>query len=171
MTLPKPPNPLSVKIDNLTATVDKKCQVHQVSVEVPAGKALSITGPVGSGKSALLWAINGLLLEVPGAQVTGSIEVGGVNTTKLSTSELRTRVGLQIATTLARTPFAEVALPLSRQLTNEAGDRVERVLRLVGLWRQLRDCLHKPFTFHDPVLLTIDSGTDNGAGTRAAITR
>lgn len=155
MTLPKPPAPLGLDVANLTVTVKNKRLVHNVTFSVPPGGALSIAGPVGAGKSALLWAMNGLLAEVPGAHTSGSITIGGVPTQQVPPTELRRRVGLLITAPLARTPFAEVAIALQGSPAAQAGNQVEQALRLVGLWRMLRDRLHQLYDHSDLVLLRL----------------
>jgi len=92
---------------------------------------------------------------VPGAKVKGTVEVAQVDIRQVPSSELRKRVGLLITAPLARTPFTEVALPLQGVPPAEAGTRVERALRLVGLWRELRDRLHEPYSISNPVLLRL----------------
>jgi phosphate transport system ATP-binding protein len=155
MRLPEPPSSLSLAVANLTAQVDGVQLLDHVSFEVPADGSLSIVGPVGSGKSALMWAINRLLDEVPGAHVDGRILVAGVDITQVASRVLRRRVGLLIPTPLARTPFDEIALSL-RGLSREAiGEQTERVLRLVGLWHEMRDRLRRPYNINNPVTLRL----------------
>ena len=155
MKLPAAPSSLSLEVSNLTVHVNGTEQLSEVSFSVPAGGALSIVGPVGSGKSALMWSINGLLDEVPGARKEGEILVSGVNTQRLPTSTLRQRVGLVIPAPLARTPLGEIAVPLRGRPASEVGDAAERVLRLVGLWHEMRDRLRQAYSVHNPVTLRL----------------
>lgn len=155
MTLPEPPIPLSLSVSKLTAKLNSAYQLSDVTLEVPAGGTLSIVGPVGAGKSALLWAANRLLEEVPGVEIRGQVRVAGIDVTKVPLTILRRRVGLLIAAPLARTPFAEIALPLRRFPAEHVGEKVEQALRLVGLWRDLRNCLHQPYNSNNPVFLRL----------------
>lgn len=155
MRLPEPPSPLSLAVTDLSAQVDGVQLLDQVSFEVPAGGTLSIVGPVNSGKSALMWAINRLLDEVPGAQIQGQVLVAGVDVTQIISSALRRRVGLLIPTPLARTPLEEIALPLRGRSHEEIGEQTERVLRQVGLWPEMRDRLRQPYNANNPVTLRL----------------
>lgn len=64
--LPAPPSveshPVSVRLENVTLGYPGAAQpaLRQVSLDVPAGAFVAVTGPVGCGKSALLRAILGL---------------------------------------------------------------------------------------------------------------
>ncbi|MGI6081357.1 MAG: ATP-binding cassette domain-containing protein [Limnochordia bacterium] len=155
MMLPEPPNPLSLTVKSLTARVDEVQLLDGVSFEVVAGGTLSIVGPVNSGKSALMWAINRLLDEVPGAQVEGRILVEGMDVTRIATRSLRRRVGLLIPAPLARTPLEEIGLSLRGHSSEEVGEQTERVLRLVGLWQEMRGRLRRPYNASDPVTLRL----------------
>lgn len=63
--------------------------VHDVSIEVPAGKSLALVGTTGSGKSTLMK----LLLRFYQPQ-QGSIELDGIAIDQVSLRELRTHIGL-----------------------------------------------------------------------------
>lgn len=71
---------------NLTRTLDgeiKVTLVKDVSLSIEAGHFTAITGPSGSGKSSLLYLLG--LLDKP---TSGSIHVGGVETTRLGEDDL-----------------------------------------------------------------------------------
>jgi len=63
--------------------------VHDISIEVPAGKSLALVGTTGSGKSTLMK----LLLRFYQPQ-QGSIELDGIAIDQVSLRELRTHIGL-----------------------------------------------------------------------------
>lgn len=155
MILPEPPQALSLSVTDLSVLIGGKHQLKGISFHVPRGGAISITGPVNSGKSALLWAINGLLNEIPGVKIKGKVLIDNVDLQQIPVSEVRQRVGLHITAPLARTPFAEVALPLQGTQLADVGARVEHVLRLVGLWSTVRNQLHQPYSVSNPVLLRL----------------
>jgi phosphate transport system ATP-binding protein len=155
MILPNPPQALSLSVTDLSVHIGGKHQLKGISFQVPQGGAISITGPVNSGKSALLWAVNGLLYEVPGAKIKGRVQIDNIDLQQIPVDQLRQRVALHITAPLARTPFSEVALPLQGTRLADVGARVEHVLRLVGLWSSVRNQLHQPYSVSNPVLLRL----------------
>ncbi len=63
--------------------------VRGVDVALRAGEILAIMGRNGSGKSSLLWALQG-----SGPRHGGTVDVGGVDPKAVGAKEARTRVGL-----------------------------------------------------------------------------
>lgn len=92
--LPTPPQldeyPLSVKLQSVTFRYPKAAQpaLQNVSVEIPAGSFVAVTGPVGSGKSALLRAVLGIYpLEA------GQISLGRHSVEHIPADERAARIG------------------------------------------------------------------------------
>ncbi|MDI3341124.1 MAG: ATP-binding cassette domain-containing protein [Sphaerobacter sp.] len=65
-----------------------------ISLEVPAGACLGVTGTGGSGKSTLCLALNGLVPHATGGTVRGEVRICGWNTKEVPVARLATRVGL-----------------------------------------------------------------------------
>jgi energy-coupling factor transporter ATP-binding protein EcfA2 len=63
--------------------------VNEVDLELRAGEVTALMGRNGSGKSSLLWALQG-----SGPRQGGSVDVGGVDPRALSRSRARRAVGL-----------------------------------------------------------------------------
>lgn len=80
-----------VAIQNVSAAVDRKMVLRDVSLEAMRGDVVCITGPRGAGKTTLLRCINAL---VPAS--SGSIRIEGieVNDPKLDKRALRKKVGM-----------------------------------------------------------------------------
>ena len=57
---------------------------HGVSFEIQPNEIFGIIGPAQSGKTTLLRAINRTLEFTPGSRITGTIEVDGEDTRKMS---------------------------------------------------------------------------------------
>jgi energy-coupling factor transport system ATP-binding protein len=113
-----------------------------VSFDISAGEVVLLLGPSGSGKSTLTLALNGLLPQAVPANVTGSVEVDGLDTQTTPVAELSTRVGMVFqdpdAQLVTGTVLDEVAfgpenlrLPVAEVLA-----RAEQALRRVGLWER-----------------------------------
>jgi ATP-binding cassette subfamily C protein CydCD len=87
---PLPSERTTVSVHGLTTgwTPDRLV-LHDISLDLPAGIRLGIVGASGSGKSTLAAA---LLRFIPAP--TGVLFVDGLDVTELSTSDVRSRVGL-----------------------------------------------------------------------------
>ena len=121
---------------------DEKIAIDNVSLTVPVGQTVAITGPTGSGKSTLLDLIAGI--ERPDA---GTVIVGGVPVASLSSRRaagFRRRIGFvsgdaELVTAL--TVLDNVVFPLLLERTGawrRRADRHRRALELldaVGLGR------------------------------------
>ncbi len=89
-TVAMEPGPVSVLIENITFRYPGAAQpaLQDVSIEIPAGSLVAITGPVGCGKSALLRAVLGLYpLE------KGNIYLDGKKLTDVSPEERASKMG------------------------------------------------------------------------------
>ncbi|MCW2754731.1 MAG: energy-coupling factor transporter ATP-binding protein [Marmoricola sp.] len=73
---------LSVRHGDLVA-------VREVGLAVRAGEITALMGRNGSGKSSLLWALQG-----SGTRATGTVEIGGADPRDLAPGLRRTRIGL-----------------------------------------------------------------------------
>ncbi|HWL78400.1 energy-coupling factor transporter ATPase [Microbacterium sp.] len=111
-----------------------------VSFEVSAGEVVLVLGPSGSGKSTLALALNGLIPHDVPAEVTGTVEVGGLDTVDNPVSRLSTHVAMVFqdpdAQLVTGTLLDEVAFgPENLRLpVDEVLARAESALRRVGLW-------------------------------------
>ncbi len=106
-----------------------------VSMTVPAGQTVAMTGPSGSGKSSLLMVAAGL--EKPSA---GKVEIAGTDITGMGEdSAARFRLGrvgivfqsFHLIPTM--TALENVAVPLELMGRADAFDRAEAELRALGL--------------------------------------
>jgi putative ABC transport system ATP-binding protein len=109
--------------------------LNGVTLNVPAGQTIALTGPSGSGKSSLLMVAAGL--ERPSS---GRIEVAGTDITGMGEDAAarfrRGRIGIvfqafHLIPTM--TALENVAVPLELSGTADAWERAEAELKAVGL--------------------------------------
>jgi cell division transport system ATP-binding protein len=111
--------------------------LEDVSLHVPPGQFVYLTGPSGAGKTTLL-----RLLFAAEAPTSGQLRVGGADLGRLSPRQiplLRRKVGVifqDFKLIERRSVFENVALTLrvAGQRGNGLGDRVREVLDQVNLW-------------------------------------
>ncbi len=108
-----------------------------LNLKVEAGKMVSIIGPSGSGKTTLLNILGGL-----DRSTAGTVRVGDVNLTELSSNELvyyrRNVVGhifqtLNLIPTLTATENVELPMMAAGLSGSKRSSRIKELLSIVGL--------------------------------------
>ena len=109
--------------------------LHPIDLSVPSGKFLSIVGPSGSGKSTLLGLIAGL--DTPS---TGTIEIDGIEVTRLDEDELARLRGTKIGFVFqffhlipSLTAVENIRVPLEIAGDTRSGEKAAALLEDVGL--------------------------------------
>jgi putative ABC transport system ATP-binding protein len=109
-----------------------------ISLNVPAGQTIALTGPSGSGKSSLLMVSAGLE-----RATAGKVMLAGTDITRMGEDRAarfrRGRVGIVFQSfhlIPTMTALENVAVPLELMGANDAFDRAEAELRRVGLIRR-----------------------------------
>ena len=141
---------------NLCAFFGDHAAITDISMSIPQRAVTAIIGPSGCGKSTLLRCINRMHETVPGARVTGMVEILGSKIYGEGTSPIAVRrhVGMVFQ---RPTPFptmsirANVAAGLrvdskSHRDRGETADIVEEALTRAGLWSEVRDRLGESAT-------------------------
>ncbi|WP_374313690.1 ABC transporter ATP-binding protein [Microbacterium sp.] len=131
-----------VSVRGLGVTHDGEAAPTPASVtfDIAAGEVVLLLGPSGSGKSTLTLALNGLIPHAVPAEVTGTVEVDGLDTAATTVAELSTRVAMVFqdpdAQLVTGTLLDEVAFGPEnlRMPVTEVLERAESALRRVGLW-------------------------------------
>lgn len=142
--------PLShVQVRNLSVAYNGKTVLRDVSLDVYKGCITALIGPSGCGKSSFLAALNRLTDMVPGASVEGEILLEGKNLQDpdVDLQALRKRVGMifQKPNPFPLSIRKNLALPLKEHgIRNKTviDQKIEQVLRDVGLWDEVCDRLH-----------------------------
>lgn len=87
---------MTVEFRNVTFTYwqAETPALRDISLHIPAGQLVVLTGPTGAGKSTFLQMLNGLIPHhIPG-RLEGEVMVNGKNTRDLGVAELSRQVGL-----------------------------------------------------------------------------
>ncbi len=131
-----------------------KLAVSHVSADILRNKITAVMGPSGCGKSTLLRAINRMHELYPNIRVTGSIELNGADILAMNPIEVRRKAGMVFQ---RPNPFPNMNIfdnvlagfKLNGMSLSKAdkADIVERCLRNVGLWDEVKDGLMKRGTF------------------------
>jgi phosphate transport system ATP-binding protein len=138
-----------IRVENLNVYIDGQHILKDINLTIPGRKITCIIGPSGCGKSTFLKSLNRMHDENPGAKVSGSIFVDNQNIYNKNADVINTRkkMGLlaQHPCPLPMSVFDNVAYgPRIHSLCKkkEIGLSVERYLKLVGLWDEVKGKLH-----------------------------
>ncbi len=121
--------------------------LHDISVQMPAGKITAFIGPSGCGKSTLLRCLDRMNDRVQDCRVTGTVKLGDIDVyNDIDVYELRRRVGMvfQKPNPFPISIYDNVAYGLRRHgkpSKAELDQIVESTLRGVGLWDEVKDKL------------------------------
>jgi phosphate transport system ATP-binding protein len=128
--------------------------VKYVSAAIEKNSITAIMGPSGCGKSTLLRAVNLMHNLYPNIRVDGEILLNGENILSMEPIEVRRCVGMVFQ---RPTPFpimsiydnvlAGFALNGIKLSKSDRDETVERCLRNVSLWDEVKDVLNKKGTF------------------------
>jgi phosphate transport system ATP-binding protein len=131
-----------------------KQALKKVSIDVGRKQVLAMIGPSGCGKSTFLRCLNRMNDTIPGARVTGSIALDGVDIhdKQQDVVQIRARVGMvfQKPTPFPKSIYENVAYgPRIHGLARGRADLDEIVcssLQRAGLWDEVKDRLSAPGT-------------------------
>jgi phosphate transport system ATP-binding protein len=149
---PGGPSP-KMRARNLTVRYGPIVAVTDVSLDVPARQVLALIGPSGCGKSTFLRSLNRMNDTVPGAVVSGDVELDGQSIcgTEIDPVLVRKRVGMvfQRASPFPTSIFENVAYTVrvaAHRGQRDVADRVEHALRQAELWNEVKDRLKESGT-------------------------
>ena len=166
-----------IEVRTLIKTFGINPVLRGLDIDVPRGQFLTLLGPNGSGKTTLLRILGALA-----RPTSGTVRIGGWEL-PAEADFVRAQLGVvSHLPLLYDTLTAEENLLFFARLYNlpaaERGDRIETVLRRVGLWRRARDVVQTysrgmqqrlaiaRAILHDPAVLLLDepyTGLDQDA--------
>jgi phosphate transport system ATP-binding protein len=146
--------PVKIRARDVSVFYGEKQALFDVALDVPENSVTALIGPSGCGKSTFLRSINRMNDTIPGARVTGRIELDGadVNDRSIDPVVLRARVGMvfQKPNPFPKTIFENVAygprIHGTASSKSELEGIVESSLKRAGLWAEVADRLHQPGT-------------------------
>lgn len=131
-----------------------KLAVKNVSADVERNTITAIMGPSGCGKSTLLRAVNRMHELYKSIHVTGEILLNGVNIMEMHPTEERRKVGMVFqrpnpfpTMNIYDNVLAGYKLNGIKLSKTEKDEIVEKTLRNVALWDEVKDSLTKRGTF------------------------
>lgn len=83
-----------IHVDHLSVRYGQVPALDDVSFDVPAGQCVLVAGPSGCGKSTLAKVLSGLIPHALAAEMKGSVQVAGLETSKHPLPVLAQRVGI-----------------------------------------------------------------------------
>jgi putative ABC transport system ATP-binding protein len=133
----------AIALENVDLSLGRgPARVHilkRLSLEVGRGEAIGLVGPSGSGKSTLLMTMAGLERPDSGRVVVDGTDLSGLDEDGLARFRGR-RIGIVFQSfhlIPTMTALENVALPLELADADDAFERAEAELRLVGLGERL----------------------------------
>lgn len=140
-----------IRTHDLSAYFGDTPAVRDVNLTIPQQAVTAIIGPSGCGKSTLLRCLNRMHETVPGARVTGDVEILGSSIYADGTNPiaLRRHVGMVFQ---RPTPFPTMSIRSNvvaglrigekdRPSKKELSETVEEALQRAGLWDEVKDRL------------------------------
>jgi phosphate transport system ATP-binding protein len=137
-----------IAVTRLNAYFNKFHAIHDITLDIPNGRVTAVIGPSGCGKSTFLRCLNRMHEHVPGATAKGSVMLDGVNIYDRAVDpvRLRRRVGMVFQ---KPNPFPTMSIrenvlaghKLNGTPVKDAAELVERSLRQVALWDEVKDKL------------------------------
>ncbi len=141
----------SIETESLGLYYHSHCAFQDVTLHIHAGHITALVGPSGCGKTSFLMCLNRMTDLIPAARVSGKVCLGqfDVFSPQVNVTALRRRVGMifQKPNPFPLSIRKNVEFALREHGMRNADERaqvVERTLRDVGLWDEVKDRLDKP---------------------------
>jgi phosphate transport system ATP-binding protein len=143
----EPAPTLKLRAANLNFYYGEFQALHDISLDILAGRVTSFIGPSGCGKSTFLRTLNRMYETLPLARAEGEVQLDGENIFDMEVPDLRRRVGMvfQRSNPFPKSIFDNVAYGLRiNGVTRKSlvQDAVEKSLHSAALWSEVKDKLH-----------------------------
>jgi phosphate transport system ATP-binding protein len=142
-----------IEVERLDAYFNEFRAIHDISVRIPDRRVTAVIGPSGCGKSTFLRCLNRMHELTPGARASGRVVMDGVDIYDRAVDPVRLRrhVGMVFqkpnpfpTMSIRENVLAGLTLNGIKMKSPEA--IVERTLKQVALWPEVKDKLHEPGT-------------------------
>ncbi len=115
--------------------------LNDINLQIKEGEFVAVIGPNGAGKSTLCYTLSGFIPHFYKGELTGTVEVAGIETQESSLNEWVLNVGLAFQNPFNQisgakyTVFEEIAFGLENigVPRSEMKERVERALKMTGI--------------------------------------
>lgn len=139
-------SPVKLQASGLRAFFGKSEVIKGISLPIPEKKVTAIIGPSGCGKSTFIRCLNRMHEVVPSAHAAGEVLLDGADIYTMDPVRLRRRVGMVFQKpnpfpTMSIRDNVLAGLRLNGIRPNDPDALVERVLRHVALWDEVKDGL------------------------------
>lgn len=146
-------NQLAFHIEGLNLWYGEDQALKNINMNIKKNEVTAIIGPSGCGKSTLLKTLNRMVELVPTVKVEGMVNYHGVNIydRDISLEQLRTTVGMvfQKPNPFPKSIYENVIFGQRIHGNNKRSELeiiVEKSLRSVALWDEVKDRLNEPAT-------------------------
>ena len=143
----------AVRVQGLRAYYGQQEALKGIDIDFPANEVSAIIGPSGCGKSTLIRCINRMHEEIPGARAQGSVTLDGTNVYGggVDVTSVRRMIGMVFQKpnpfpTMSIFDNVAAGLRLTGTRSDNLRERVDRALRAVGLWEEVKNRLGEPGT-------------------------
>ncbi|MDW8007539.1 MAG: phosphate ABC transporter ATP-binding protein PstB [Thermomicrobium sp.] len=146
-------NAASMDVEHLSAFYGRFQALDDITLPIHPGSVTAVIGPSGCGKSTFIRCLNRLHELTPGARVTGSVRLEGIDIYQpgIDPARVRQLVGMVFqkpnpfpTLSIYDNVLAGVRLHRPRLSRAEADEIVERSLRAAALWDEVKDKLKAP---------------------------
>ena len=146
-------NPI-LSIRNLSVAYDENVAVKNVSVDIKKNSVTAIMGPSGCGKSTLLRALNRMHELYENISMKGKVILNEENIFQMKAIRVRRQMGMVFqrpnpfpTMSIYDNVIAGYRLNGIREKKSVKDEIVERSLKDVALWDEVKDSLHKKGNF------------------------
>jgi phosphate transport system ATP-binding protein len=141
----------TVNVKKLNAFYGSQHSIKDVTIDCRANEVTAIIGPSGSGKSTVVRCINRMHEEIPGARAEGCVMLDELDVydPAVDVTAVRRLIGMVFQRpnpfpTMSIFDNVAAGLRLTGTHSGNTQEVVERSLRSVGLWDEVKDRLSEP---------------------------